>query len=214
VTGSALPIGTSQVFILLFLMLGPLKLLGPFAQATANFDDAERRSLALRAALVSTLTVIAASLIGSAMLEKWNVSAGALAIAGGILFFSVAFSMVLAPYSEHELAPAPPGPAPTSVVVMRRIVPAIVSPYGIAALVLILTLAPNRTPYVIAALLAIMLLDLLAMLYARSILAVAALPLQIFGTVVGVLQVALSVQMIVYGIGLIAQQKFGVHIPG
>jgi multiple antibiotic resistance protein len=47
-----------------------------------------------------------------------------------------------------------------------------------------------------------MALDLLAMLYARRIMAGATiLVLQIFGAVLGVLQVALAVQMILRGLG-------------
>jgi small neutral amino acid transporter SnatA (MarC family) len=40
-------------------------------------------------------------------------------------------------------------------------------------------------------------------------LAVVAFPLQIVGTVMGVLQAALSIQMIIYGIRLGAIQSFG-----
>lgn len=202
---------TREIFTFLFIMLGPIKLLAPFAKITAASSDDERRSLALQSTLVATATVLAASFIGNAMLAKWGVSIGALAVAGGILFFLVALSLVLDPYTGAGAAQSPaPGP-PTPL--LRQLVPKIVSPYGIAAVILLLALMPDRTTRVVEILLGIMLLDLVAMFFARTVLKVVAFPLQIFGTVMGVLQVALSVQMVVYGVKLIAIQSFGFKPP-
>lgn len=200
----------NQIFTFLFIMLGPLKLLAPYAKITAGCDADEARKLAVRAILVATVTVLAASFVGTAVLKKWNVSPGALAIAGGILFFSVAFSLVLSPYTDdHPAGHAAHGDDPT--VVMRRLVPAVVSPHGIAAVILILTIEPHSYLLVVGILIGIMALDLVAMLFARQILKLLALPLQIVGTVMGVLQVALSVQMVIYGVRLIAVTKLGIH---
>jgi multiple antibiotic resistance protein len=207
-TGGLFSFDIREIFTFLFIMLGPIKLLAPFAKLTAASSESESRSLALRAALIATLTVLAASFIGQAMLAKWNVTPGALAIAGGILFFLVALSLVLDPYTEPA---APQGSAqpPSMRALLRQLIPKIVTPYGIAAVILLLTLMPEKMIAIVEILLGIMALDLLAMLFARKILGVVAFPLQIFGTVMGVLQVALSVQMIVYGIRLVAAQSFG-----
>ncbi len=97
---------------------------------------------------------------------------------------------------------------------LHQIVPQIVTPYGIAAVVLLLTLMPSKTWNIVALLVGLMILNLAAMIYAREILKVAAFPLQIFGTVLGVLQVALSVQMVVYGIRLLLAERFGITFPG
>jgi len=51
------------------------------------------------------------------------------------------------------------------------------------------------------------------MIFARTLLRVVGFPLQILSTVMGVLQVALSVQMVVYGIRLLLMEKFGVTFP-
>ena len=208
-TGGLLSFDLREVFTFLFIMLGPIKLLAPFAKLTAASSESESRSLALRGTLIATLTVLAASFIGQAILAKWNVSPGALAIAGGILFFLVALSLVLDPYSEHPAAQGPPAPVPSMRALVRQLVPKIVTPYGIAAVILLLTLMPERIVSIVGILIGIMVLDLLAMLFARKILAVVAFPLQILGTVMGVLQVALSIQMVIYGIRLVAAQSFG-----
>jgi multiple antibiotic resistance protein len=201
----------SEIFTFFFIMLGPLKLIGPFASLTKANSEPERRALALRGIAIGTLTVIAAGFVGSAVLVKWDVSVGALAIAGGILFFRIAFALVVQPYVGSAPANVPAPLAPSSRVALQQLVPAIVSPYGVSAVILVMTIMPQSTLEVVVLLLVVMALDFVAMLFARQILAVLALPLEIVGSVMGVLQVALSVQMVVYGIQLIVAQRFGLH---
>ncbi|MGC1379493.1 MAG: MarC family protein [Candidatus Baltobacteraceae bacterium] len=212
-TGGLFSFDTREIFTFFFIMLGPIKLLAPFAKLTATSSESESRSMAIRATAIATFTVLLASFIGTVLLAKWNVSAGALAVGGGIVFFLVALSLVLAPYTDHPSAQAAAAAPPSTRTLVWQLVSQIVTPYGIAAVILLLTLMPDRLVEIVTILLAIMLLDLLAMLFARSILRVAAFGLQVAGTIMGVLQVALSVQMIVYGIRLIAVQSFGMAPP-
>ena len=212
-----------EIFTFLFIMLGPIKLLVPFAKITKSSTEAERRSLALQGTFLATLTVIAASFVGVRILAKWGVAPGSLAVAGGILFFLVALGMVLKPYTEHEGAGAPHPAAPVEgapaaagppvKAMVRELVPNIVTPYGIAAVILLGTLMPDSSWSILGILLGIMALDLAAMIFARTLLRVVGFPLQILSTVMGVLQVALSVQMVVYGIRLLLMEKFGVTFP-
>jgi multiple antibiotic resistance protein len=192
-----------EIFTFFFLMLGPLKLIGPFAKLTASTEDSDRRALAVRGTAIATLTVLVASFIGKAFLDKWTVSPGALAIGGGLLFLLVALPVVLSPYAQPALAAAPPATAPTLAQMQRQLVPEIVSPYGVATVILVLTLMPGSQLTVIGMLIAIMVLDLLAMLFARPILKVLGFPLQIVGTILGVLQVAFAVQMMIFGVKLV-----------
>jgi multiple antibiotic resistance protein len=204
----------SEVFTFFFIMLGPFKLLGPFAKLTMGSTEPERRSIALQGVGIATLTVLAAGFVGRAMLAKWNVSLGSLAIAGGLLFLLIALSLVLRPYTESPQAAVPPVKPASAGDAVRRLMPSIVTPHGIAAVILFMALMPQQTGAIVALLLVIMVLDLLAMIFARQILGVFAFPLEIVGSVLGVLQVALSIQVIVAGIRLIAVEKFGFHPPG
>lgn len=220
-SGGLFSFDAQEIFTFLFIMLGPIKLLAPFARITAVASDADRRSLALRGVFISTLTVIAASFVGVRILAKWSVAPGALAIAGGILFFLVALSLVLKPYSEPHPAGAagagkPPeaGAPPTVQAMLRELVPNILTPYGIAAVILLITLMPDATRSIVGILIGIMALDFVAMIFARPLLKVLGFALQIVGTVMGVLQVALSVQMVVYGIRLLLAERFGITFPG
>jgi multiple antibiotic resistance protein len=86
---------------------------------------------------------------------------------------------------------------------LRVAFPTVVTPYGIAALIALLVNSPDaaRTAAILAILIGVMVANLLAMLYARRIMGgVTVLVLQIVGAVLGVLQVALAVQMILRGL--------------
>src|SRR6476620_12707750 len=99
-------LGPQEIFTFLFVMLGPLKLLGPFVQRTRGLDDATVRQIAFWAFLIATAGIIAGGLIGRAVLAKWHVSIPALQITGGIVLFLVALRQVLEQYEPaHEPAP-------------------------------------------------------------------------------------------------------------
>ena len=83
-------IGPAEIFTFLFVMLGPLKLLGPFVQRTRGLDDAMVRHIAFPAFVIATAGIVVGSLVGRAMLAKWHVSIPALQITGGVVFFLVA----------------------------------------------------------------------------------------------------------------------------
>jgi multiple antibiotic resistance protein len=199
--------GLAQVFVLFFLMLGPIKIVAPFALLVKDAEEELCRRLAVRSFVIASVTTLIAAAAGRAILENWNVSLGALFIAGGVILFLVALRLVLQQYASapegeagHTSDPALPGAA------IRVAFPTIVTPYGIATVILVLSLSPNATYVfgVAAMLLVVMFLNLLAMLYARRILKmIGMMPLQIVGAVLSVLQVALGVQMVLWGLWLI-----------
>jgi small neutral amino acid transporter SnatA (MarC family) len=201
----------SQVFVLFFVMLGPIKIIGPFAAMMQDAEEKSCRKLAVHAFAIASATTLIAAAVGRAILENWHVSLGALLIAGGVILFLVALRQVLQQYAPAPEAEARPQSAAFGAMAVRLAFPTIVTPYGIATVIILLSVSPDIR-YVVgvaAALIAVMVLNLLAMLYARRILkAVGLMPLQIVGTVLMVMQVALGVQMILGGlrmIGLLAQ---------
>jgi len=196
----------SQVFVLFFVMLGPIKIIAPFATMMKDAEAKSCRKLAIQSFTIASATTLVAAAAGRLILENWHVSLGALLIAGGVVLFLVALRQVLeqyAPAPDVEACPQGSELAPTAI---RLAFPTIVTPYGIAAVIIILSVSPNAryAVGVAAAIIAVMVLNLLAMLYARKILKVVGMaPLQIVGTVLSVMQVALGVQMIVGGLRMI-----------
>jgi small neutral amino acid transporter SnatA (MarC family) len=89
-----------------------------------------------------------------------------------------------------------------------------VSPHGVATLIILASLMPDELLQILGLLLVIMVLDFAAMLSARPLLARLGTALWIAEMILGVLQLALSVQAIVYGVRLLAVQLFGVHRAG
>ena len=213
--GGALPVpripDLSQVFVLFFVMLGPIKIIGPFATMTKAVEAPACRKLAVRAFVIASITTLLAAAIGGAILENWHVSLGALLIAGGVILFLVALRQVLQQYAPSPVTEAREPEQSLAAIAIRLAFPTIVTPYGIAAVIILLSVSPDAgyTMGVAAALIGVMVLNLLAMLYARPILkTIGIMPLQIVGTVLSVMQVALGVQMILGGlrmIGILAQ---------
>jgi multiple antibiotic resistance protein len=187
------------VFTIFFITLGPLKLLGPFAQRTKSLDAHALRMMAVRAFLIGVTAVVVGGYIGAALAVKWNISVSALLIAAGIIFFLVAIDMVLAPYAAEQVQPEPLPEQPMAAT-LKLTFPLVVTPYGIAAVIAAVISAdsPGRVGQIYLLLVAVMILNLLCMLFVRQILRPPVLlVLQVLGAVLGVLQVGLAVQIII-----------------
>src|SRR6516225_641039 len=92
------PITWGMIFALLFLMLGPIKLLGPFAAATKDCDRVFRFRPATRAFLFSAAAVTIAALLGQQMLGNFAIPVLVLQIAAGLILFLVALQAVMHQY--------------------------------------------------------------------------------------------------------------------
>ena len=200
-------IGPAEIFTIFFVTLGPLKVLAPFAQRTQGLDDATVRKVALWAFVIATIAIVVGSYVGAALAANWRISIASLLIAAGIIFLLVALSQLLAQY-EPPHAPGPPAPLPAApmAAALRLLFPIVLTPYGIAAAIVLLAASSRaqRTEAIIALLVAVMILNLLAMLFARKILVGATMiVLQVVGAVLGVLQLGLAVEFIVRGLQML-----------
>ena len=204
------PIGLREIFAVLFLMLGPLKILGPFVKMTQGADPRLCRQLAVRAFFIATITVLVAGLVGQKLLSNFGVPLNVLTLAGGVILFLVALQVVLEQFSPPEPVGPQPTP-PTPKLAVQLAFPTIVTPYGVAAVIIFMAISPDVHGKLTIAtlLLGLMVLNLLFMLYARPILRWLGMPLQIFGVIIGVIQVALGLQIILANLGAL-----GVIGPG
>lgn len=195
-----------KIFLMLFLMLGPIKILVPFVNMTRGTDAKFQRRLATRAVLFSAAALALAGLLGRNVLENFNISIYVLALTGGLVLFLVALQTVL----QQGARPAPPrpdGPPPDLHLASSSLAfPTIVTPYGIAAVIVFAALAQdsNEARLVVAGVvLLILAMDWLAMLFAHSILRWGGTVLQVFAVVLGVTQIALGLQVIIHSLGMI-----------
>jgi len=191
-------LSAGQIFTFLFLTLGPIKVIGPFARITQRADLWLAHRIAWRAILFSIFALLLAALIGESFLQRYNMPVPVLALAAGIVLFLVALQGILQQFTPPARSEGEPAPATVSMAITPIAFPTIVTPYGIAALIVFITISPDwRGKLAIGViLLGIMLLDLAAMLLARHLLRFLGVFLQILGAVLGIIQVALGLQII------------------
>ncbi len=199
-------VGPGEIFTIFFVTLGPLKVLGPFAQRTKDLDDAMVRQIAWRAFAVATIAIVAGAFIGRALADNWRISLPAMLLTAGVIFFLVAIRQLLEQYEPpHVATPLPASPMGAA---LRIIFPTVITPYGVAAVIALLAASANaqRVELIIGLLVAVMFLNLIAMLMARRVMSgVTVVTLQLLGAILGVLQVGLAIQIILSGL-----QRLGV----
>ena len=188
-------------FTAFFVMLGPMKLIGPFARLTAEMERGAARRLALKGVGLACIGGMVAALLGQRALATWGIARPTLLLAAGIVLFVVALHAIMTAYAEPEPPlPAVPPPHPA---MSPLAVPLILTPYGVATFILILAVThdPRRELVVFGLFLAVMLLNLLVMWFVRPIVRWGGGLLTLTGSVLGVLQVALALQLILEALG-------------
>ncbi|OEZ02637.1 MULTISPECIES: MarC family protein [Stenotrophomonas] len=185
----------ADIFLLFFIMIGPIKAIGAYATAAQGMESKQWAAVSWKVFGIAVVTTVAAGGLGGAMLHKWHIAPAVLQLAGGLVFLLVALQMVLAQYAP----PAPPPAAASAPPAARLAFPVTLPAYGIAALIVLVALSGSTERYlwIMGLAIAVLLLDLLVMLFIRQIMRVVGqLPLQILAAVLGMLQVALALQLI------------------
>ena len=136
------PVTPSEMFAFFFLMLGPIKILGPFVQMTRNGDVVFARRLAVRAFVVSCVSLAFAAVLGEGALRRYRISVPVLAVAAGIILFLVALRTVMQQFDISDRSPQE-YEASLKLAVSPLAFPTIVTPYGIAAVIICISLTPD-----------------------------------------------------------------------
>lgn len=192
------PLSWDKILTLLFVVFNPLKVLGPFATMTRGTEQAFCRQLAWRATLFAAIEVVVAGVLGQIILLGWGIRYALLLLAGGIIWFLIALFTVLQPYFP-ALQRQPAVERPSLALAFTPLAsPTIVTPYSVATLIILMATMPTLGQQgIILALTAVMLLlNWMTMIFARPILRLLTIPLEVIGWVLGVLQVALGLNLI------------------
>lgn len=215
-TDPALPeaaFSVGKAFNVLFLTMGPFNVIAAFAALTRGRDWAFTRRLALEGIVLAAFAALISVTVGVSVLSNWNISLAALRVTAGVILFLIALRTVLAQMPGAP-APTPPklpdaaGPSRLSLAASPLAFPTIITPYGIAVLVLLAALTSESAQakqQLIGLTAVVLVLDFIAMLSAQRILRTpyVALILGIIGAVIGVLQIALGVQVMADGLRLL-----------
>lgn len=204
-TTATLSLGLGEIFTFFFLTLGPSAVIQPFARETAGLVPKARRRAAFATIGIALTAILVAATIGVKVLSKWGISSGALLITAGIILFLVALHTIRSQYGRAE-DETPTGSAQKSIarIAFHTAFPYVVSPYGVAVVILVLTTRPDSATLapIIAMLLGIMLLNAMVMLVAHRIAqSMYLVPLlAVVSSVLAVLQAALGIQMVLTGL--------------
>jgi multiple antibiotic resistance protein len=199
VAAAAPQISAGQIWTFFFMLLGPIKLIGPFSRLTRDGDSRFIRQMAVRGTIFAGLVLLVAALVGVRMLDKFGMQPPVVAMAGGIVVFLTALRSLLDQVSGIPNMPRRPAQTQDLLQAFSPLAfPIIVTPAGIAAVIVFMALATDTGQELLIGelLLAILALDLCAMLFARVILRWGAMPLQVFGAVLGLVQLALGLHVI------------------
>ncbi len=198
-------VSAGEMLTFFFLLLGPIKIVGPFVKLTRGAEPRLCRQLALRSILLAAGALGVAAVLGEKFLDNFRISVPVLAITGGVILFLTALDTIMRQFRGPAGADAQDMPLSLSLAASPLAFPTIVTPAGIAAVIIFVTLSPDLAGKATIGLLllAILVLDLIAMWYARAILKWLALPLYILGAVLGVIQVALGLHIILVNLSRI-----------
>jgi multiple antibiotic resistance protein len=197
----------SYAFAIFFLTLGPIKTIPGFAMISADLDKSATRALAVRGMLLGTLIVFATTLVFSGTMTSWRVTQPAMQIATGLLLFIAASRNITAGLEIGKTAAnAPPVSKALDAEAKGRAlsplaVPTIVTPVGIAAILLFSDIAKNDPPLragIYALLAFIMVMNFAGMWFAKPIIRTIGIPaFGLLGWIFSVLQAGLAVQAVV-----------------
>ncbi|EAQ13530.1 multiple antibiotic resistance protein [Maritimibacter alkaliphilus HTCC2654] len=124
-----------QEFITLWVVIDPIGTLPVFIAATAAIPAAKRRGVALRAVLVAFVVLLAFIIVGQLVLEGLGLDLQSFQIAGGIVLFLFALTMIFGPGKpEAEMEEAD---LARNVAVFPVAMPSIASPGAMLAVVIL-----------------------------------------------------------------------------
>ncbi|QIB35035.1 MarC family protein [Ancylobacter pratisalsi] len=124
-----------QEFVTLWVVIDPLGTLPVFIAVTAVLDAADRRKAAVLSVLVSFGILVFFALAGSWLLRSMGISIDSFQIAGGIVLFLFALTMING--SGHSDAHTTPETNPVEIAIYPLAIPSIASPGAMLAAVVL-----------------------------------------------------------------------------
>src|SRR5215212_5487111 len=177
-----------------------------FASLTRGASTAQRRSMAIRSAVIAWAVLMFFALLGRPMLHALGISLASFRIAGGIMLFFIALDMVFERRTERREKRAQEieaTPEIEDISVFPMAIPMIAGPGSIASAMLWVsrTDTPSEVAVVLAAITFVMLLTVLTLLAAGPLMRLIGDRLEAMITrILGVILAALATQFIVDGL--------------
>ena len=193
--------GVIDLFMILFITLGPLKSSIVYVTLTAEADAGFRRRVAIKTVATSTSVALLFVVAGEFLLNAFHVSYPALKIAGGLILLLYALEMVMGSKSKEDDNTG--AATSTDIGVYPLAMPLMATPQGLVAIATVTAATPGTQEVllVIGLILAIMAFNFIFLLGAHRILSlIGASALNVVARIVGLLLVALAVQLMIWGL--------------
>lgn len=195
-----------SAFVTLFVVIDPPGCAPIYASLTTGANAAQRRSMAIRAVLVSGAILVSFALFGEDLLGALHIDLDSFRIAGGIMLFIIAVDMVFEKRTERREQRAEKiiaTPEVEDVSIFPMAMPMIAGPGSIASVMLLVSQNEgiDRAGVIFGALLSVLLLTLAALLAAGPIMRVVGAKFEAVVTrLLGVLLAALAAQFVIDGL--------------
>ena len=195
-----------SAFVTFFVVIDPPGCAPIYASLTKDATAAQRRSMAIRAALIAAGILLVFALFGEQLLGALHIELNSFRIAGGVMLFLIAIDMVFEKRTERREDRAQKiieTPEIEDVSVFPMAMPMIAGPGSIASVMLLMSQNEglDRSIIVLSALGAVLVLTLLALVAARPIMRVLGSKAEaVITRLLGVLLAALAAQFIIDGL--------------
>jgi multiple antibiotic resistance protein len=198
-------VGLWPAFVTLFVTIGPIDGAAIFSGLAADMSPKERARVALRCVTIAGVMFLLFAFGGSALLGVLNVSIPAFQVAGGILLFTQALSLMFAnpgmsSINEHERAEVGQG---RDIAVFPLAFPLIAGPGSFSATVLLMGRAPTWVEQleIVGVLAVCLLITYIAMRLSDPLMRLLGRTgSDVVGRISGVLLAALAVQFVFDGL--------------
>jgi multiple antibiotic resistance protein len=125
---------TLDVFLIIFIGMGPVKVLLLYIAATKDASPEVQRKVALKTIMTAAVVGVVLLLAGAIFMKLLHFSRGALTIAGGLILLILALNIVLSPAKKEDHEAAPDEATLMSMAVYPLGIPMLLNPIGIVAL--------------------------------------------------------------------------------
>ena len=123
-----------DLFLMIFIGMGPVKVLIIYMALTKNSSNALQRKVARKTILTATIIAIVLLFAGVFIMKLLHFTTGALSIAGGLILLILALSIVLSPAEKKEEAGPVSEEALMSMAIYPLAFPLLLNPVGIVTL--------------------------------------------------------------------------------
>lgn len=189
--------------VLLLLITDPLGNIPIFANALKGVAPERRTRVIMREVLIAFALLLVFMFVGDGFLRVMGLSGLSLQIAGGVVMFLIALRMIFPP--EHgAVSVAAPTEEP---LIVPLAVPALAGPSALATVMLLVSQAPERRLEWVAALSVTMAVCAIVLVLAERIQRLVGERLVLaFERLMGLILVAVSVEMMIRGVKLLASE--------